>query len=130
MCYKSKFSQIVIILLDNLPTKVWSMKGLPDHNTCHISSCFPTHSQNAHIFIDFTNLIVICKSIFHEYVFDLIFLMNISNSLWKCFFPPLHLLHLVLIVAKALGYVDVDCVVLNITQVEVDLESSKKQKIK
>jgi hypothetical protein len=36
----------------------------------------------------------------------------------------------VLIVAKALGYVDVDCVVLNITQVEVDLESSKKQKIK
>jgi len=83
MCYKSKFSQIVIIILDNCPTKVWSMKGLPNHNTCHISSCSPTHSQNVHNFIDFTNLVVICNSSFHEYVFDLMFLTNISNSLWK-----------------------------------------------
>jgi hypothetical protein len=73
MCYKSKFSQIVIILLNNFPTKVWSMKGLPNHNTCHISSCSPIDSQNVHSFIDFTNLVVICRSIFHEYEFDLIF---------------------------------------------------------
>jgi hypothetical protein len=40
----------------------------------------------------------------------------------------LHLLHLVLVVAKALGYVDSDYVVFNLDQVEPDLESSKKQK--
>jgi hypothetical protein len=34
----------------------------------------------------------------------------------------------VLVVTKALGYVDVDCVVLNLAQVETNLESSKKQK--
>lgn len=73
MCHKSKISQIVIILLDNFPTNVWSMKGSPNHNTCHISSCSPTQSQNVHRFIDFTNLVVICKSICHEYVFELIF---------------------------------------------------------
>ncbi len=73
MSYKSKFSQIVIILLDNFPTKVWSIKGSFNNNTCHIFSSFPTHSQNVDNFIDFTNLVVICKSIFHEYVFDFIF---------------------------------------------------------
>jgi len=39
---------------------------------------------------------------------------------------PLHFLHLVLVVTKALGYVDVD--VLNLAQVETDLESNNKQK--
>jgi hypothetical protein len=34
----------------------------------------------------------------------------------------------VLVVAKALGYVDVDCVVFNLTQVEANLENNKKQK--
>jgi hypothetical protein len=45
------------------------------------------------------------------------------------FFIMSHLrfLHLVPIVAKALGYVDAYCVVLNLAQVEAALESSKKQ---
>ncbi len=83
MCQKSNVLKIVIITFNKFPQR-FDQQKIPQIRT-HATLCcvFKPLSNCLYRFINSTNLIVIYDSIFHQYVFDLIFLMNSSNSLQR-----------------------------------------------